>query len=69
MKGKERKVIVNGNWQGIIPLDLSITHDSGVISTPFFFFFFFCLLSFVVVVVVAISWATPAAYGGSQARG
>ena len=33
------------------------------------FFFFFCLLSFVVVVVVAISWAAPAAYGGSQARG
>ena len=33
-------------------------------------FFFFCLLSFVVVVVVvAISWATPTAYGGSQARG
>ena len=30
---------------------------------------FFCLLSFVVVVVVAISWAAPAAYGGSQARG
>jgi len=27
---------------------------------------FFCLLSFV---VVAISWAAPAAYGGSQARG
>ena len=38
------------------------------------FFFFFCLLSVVVVVVVvvvivAISWAAPAAYGGSQARG
>ena len=33
----------------------------------FFFFFGFCL--FVVVVVVAISWAAPAAYGGSQARG
>jgi len=36
------------------------------------FVFFFCLLSFVVVVVVvivAISWAAPAAYGGSQARG
>ena len=32
-----------------------------------FFFFVFCL--FVVVVVVAISWAAPAAYGGSQARG
>ena len=29
--------------------------------------FVFCL--FVVVVVVAISWAAPAAYGGSQARG
>ena len=37
-----------------------------------FNFFFFCLLSFclfVVVVVVAISWAAPAAYGSSQARG
>ena len=36
-------------------------------------FFFFCLFVFfvvvVVVVVVAISWADPAAYGGSQARG
>ena len=32
--------------------------------------FFFCLLSLVVVViVVVISWAAPAAYGGSQARG
>ena len=30
-----------------------------------FFFFVFCLF----VVVVAISWAAPAAYGGSQARG
>ena len=34
-------------------------------------FSIYCLLSFVVVVVVvvAISWAAPAAYGGSQARG
>ena len=32
-----------------------------------FFCFFFGL--FVVVVVVAISWAAPVAYGGSQARG
>ena len=32
------------------------------------FFFVFCLFV-VVVVVVAISWAAPAAYGGSQARG
>ena len=38
----------------------------------FFVFCFFVFLSFVVVVVVAvvaISWAAPAAYGGSQARG
>ena len=34
----------------------------------FFFLVFFCLFV-VVVVVVAISWAAPAAYGGSQARG
>ena len=32
-------------------------------------FFFFFFVFFVVVVVVAISWAAPAAYGGSQARG
>ena len=33
-------------------------------------FFFFCLFVFCFfVVVVAISWAAPAAYGGSQARG
>ena len=37
---------------------------SSVFEVSFFFFF----LSFVVV-VVAISWAAPAAYGGSQARG
>ena len=35
----------------------------------FFFFFLINLFIFVVVVVVAISWAAPAAYGGSQARG
>ena len=34
-----------------------------------YYYFFFCLLSFFVVVVVATSWADPAAYGGSQARG
>ena len=33
---------------------------------PILFFFF---VSFFVVVVVAISWAAPAAYGGSQAMG
>ena len=37
----------------------------------FWGFFVFCFEIFVVVVVVvvAISWAAPAAYGGSQARG
>ena len=36
----------------------------------FFFVFFFVVVFFVVVVVVvAISWAAPAAYGDSQARG
>ena len=33
----------------------------------YFIYLFFVFLSFVV--VVAISWAAPAAYGGSQARG
>ena len=39
----------------------------AVLFITFFFFlsFVFCLF----VVVVAISWAAPAAYGGSQARG
>ena len=31
------------------------------LGQDFFFFFFFCLF--------AISWAAPAAHGGSQARG
>ena len=31
--------------------------------------FFFVVVVVVVVVAVAISWAAPAAYGGSQARG
>ena len=41
-------------------------------STPgplFFFLSFFFVVVVVVIVVVAISWAPPAAYGGSQARG
>jgi len=36
---------------------------------PFFFLSFVFLSVVVVVAVVAISWAAPAAYGGSQARG
>jgi len=46
----------------------------NVLVKKFFFFFLsFVFLSVVVVdvvvAVVAISWAAPAAYGGSQARG
>ena len=44
-----------------------------VILVQFIFYLFIYLFIFVfclfVVVVVAISWAAPAAYGGSQARG
>ena len=40
------------------------------LSSFYFILFFFVFCLFVVVVaVVAISWAAPAAYGGSQARG
>ena len=39
-----------------------------IISANVLSFVFFCLFA-AVVVVVAISWAAPAAYGGSQARG
>ena len=35
----------------------------------FSFFFFNFYFVVVIVVVVAISWAAPAAHGGSQARG
>ena len=35
----------------------------------FLFIYFFYFLFFLSFVVVAISWAAPAAYGGSQARG
>ena len=42
----------------------------SIIQKAYYFFFYFCLfVVIVVVVVVAISWAAPAAYGGSQARG
>ena len=41
-----------------------------VVKKPSLHDFFVCLFVFVFfVVVVAISWAAPAAYGGSQARG
>jgi len=38
-------------------------------TSSFFFFLSFVFFFVVVVVFVAISWAAPAAYGGSQARG
>jgi len=47
-------------------MDLTIFPFSSI---SFCCTFFFCLFFVVVVVVVAISWAAPAAYGGSQARG
>ena len=45
----------------VLPYNLIITTSlrSELLLTTFFFFFFF----------FAISWATPAAYGGSQGRG
>ena len=47
-----------------IPVRLfPLSHDGNSSISLFFFFVF---LSFA---VVAISWAAPAAYGGSQARG
>ena len=41
---------------------------SHIQEKEYLLLFFLVFLSFVVV-VVAISWAAPAAYGGSQARG
>ena len=41
--------------------------DSIQLSISFFFFFFvFFVVVVVIVVVVTISWAAPAAYGGSR---
>ena len=41
-----------------------------IIDEFFGFFFVFCFVVVVVVVAAAaISWAAPAAYGGSQAKG
>ena len=50
-----------------MPYDADITPQ---IYIYIYIFLSFVFLSVVVVVaVVAISWAAPAAYGGSQARG
>ena len=48
--------------------------SAGIVKTAFYFstlssWRLFVVVVVVVVVVVAISWAAPAAYGGSQARG
>ena len=50
-------------WMDLLASYLSLLQS--ILCFPVYFFF----LSFVVVVVVAISWAAPAAYGGSLARG
>ena len=56
-------------WEGLTQPELTWAGAEvlwGAVLIVIFFFF----LSFVFfVVVVAISWAAPAAYGGSQARG
>ena len=56
-----------GAWK-ICRISPKLTFHSSVTISFLFFFFVFCRLLFVVV-VVAISWAAPEAYGGSQARG
>jgi len=71
----ETTVVLNKNaipWSQPRPTIYDLCMQGGLDIVTLFFFF--CLLSFflsvvVVVAVVAISWATPAAYGGSQARG
>ena len=79
-KGVTTRGQLGGFWAG--GTDLYPDSGSGYTSTHiqssykcpqkvhfiYLFFFVFCLFV-VVVVVVAISWAAPAAYGGSQARG
>ena len=58
------------SWGVFTPGDSARGPEFEIFPVCLLFFFFFCLfLSVVVVVVVAISWAAPAAYGGSQARG
>ena len=56
-----------GAMQMILRFSLALNGSDVTSTAQLFFFFFFCL--FVFFVVVAISWATSAAYGGSQARG
>ena len=58
--------------QNMVTTTVTVEINEKRIKYHQFFVFCFCLFVFfvvVVVVVVAISWAAPAAYGGSQARG
>ena len=65
-----QKQMCGGGVVGAVGWTLLSHQGRGLSFLPFFFFFFLSFLFFVVfVVVVAISWAAPAAYGGSQARG
>ena len=61
---RERQASADGGSDRV--LDPGAREEYSSVFYFFFVFFFFCLF---VVVVVAISWAAPAAYGGSQARG
>ena len=56
---------------GLIHFRCATTGTPDAILFYFILFFVFCLFVFLsfVVIVVAISWAAPEAYGGSQARG
>ena len=65
MLGRGSNLHPNAPQMSPIPL----LHSRNTCLRFCFFVFVFCLFVVVVVVVVAISWAPPAAYGGSQARG
>ena len=63
---------LSGNKLASRSLSVSLKVFFSGASRPlicFSFFLIFYFFVFVVVVRVAISWAAPAAYGGSQARG
>ena len=67
---KYSEIKVPGNWL-IVNSEFRNLHVHVMIAYfiylfIYLFIFVFCLFF---VVVVAISWAAPAAYGGSQARG
>ena len=54
---------------GVALLLILIHSGEQLFFVCLFVYLFLSFVFFVVVVVVAISWAAPVAYGGSQARG